>query len=123
MIAQYLYEIEGEIEHCMCEIKGTKEQEEYAKFLWGVTYDLSELHYHHCVYKKKDIEDILYDEYMYDEEDINKTLEFYPDLLVSVDVISAYEEYMFKLRELGMKAKWIDKDYDEVDVWTSTGVY
>ena len=120
MIAQYLYECDGEIEHCTCEIKGNKEQEEYAKFLWGVTKDLSDACFRD--YGKKSIEDILYDEYGYDEDAVKKTLEAYPNL-VSVDVITAYEQCISKLKELGMEANWVDIDCDEPDVWTSTGVY
>lgn len=116
MLAQYLYECEGEIEHYTYEIKGTKEQEEFAKWLWVITKDLSDAFFHNGK-----IKDNLIDA-GYDDEEIEKIFNVYPDL-VSKDVITAYDQCISKLREMGMEAKWIDIDCNEPDVWTSTGVY
>ena len=116
MIAQYLYECEGEIICCNCKIEGTKEQEEFAKWLWSVTKSLSD-----AVFHEGKVKDNLLKE-GYDEEEIEKVFSVYPDL-VSEDVLTAYDQCIARLREMGMDADWITADCDDPDVWTSTGIY
>ena len=48
-------------------------------------------------------------------------MEAYPNL-ISTEPLTAYEECVDKLKEWGLKTEWID-DTDNVDVWTSIGVY
>lgn len=116
MIAQYLYESEGNIESLSCELKGTKEQEEFAKWLWRITKDLSDAVFHEGKVKDNLIGD------GYDDVEIEKIFNAYPNL-VSEDIVTAYDQCISKLREMGMKVKYIDIDCNEPDVWTSTGVY
>jgi len=118
MIAQYLMvneEAENGVGSYTYEIKGSKEQEEYAKWLWTVTKDLSDANYSYgkvCDNLAK---------MGYDEDEIAKILEVYPNL-VSTDVLTAYDECLSLLKELGMEINEIE-DCDNPDVWTSTGVY
>ena len=117
MIAQYLtWDDEVDESYGITyEIKGTKEQEEYAEWLWEVTQALSDAVYH---YGK--VEDNLAED-GYEDEEIERILEAYPNR-VSSDPFTAYDECVSKLKELGMEVIELD-DCDEPDVWTSTGVY
>ena len=117
MIAQYLTwdDEENRAYGYTYEIKGTKEQEEFANWLWVVTKDLSD-----AIFRKGKIEDNLAKE-CYDDDEIKKIFEVYPNL-VSEDVFTAYNECVSKLKELGMEVIELD-DCDSPDVWTSTGIY
>ena len=118
MIAQFLYEDEEAkdgIGDITVKITGTKEQEEKAKWLWEVTLDLST-----AVFRKGNTKDNLREE-GYEDEEIKRIMEAYPNL-ISTEPLTAYEECVDKLKEWGLKTEWID-DTDNVDVWTSIGVY
>ena len=117
MIAQYLTwdDEENKAYGYTYEIKGTKEQEEFAEWLWVATKDLSD-----AVFCDGKIEDNLAEE-GYDDDEIKKIFEIYPKL-VSTDPFTAYDQCVSKLRSLGMEVNDID-DCDNPDVWTSHGVY
>ena len=117
MIAQYLTwdDEEDRAYGYTYEIKGTKDQEEFAEWLWVATKDLSD-----AIFGDEEIEDTL-DDYGYGKDEIKKIFEVYPDL-VSEDPFTAYDECVLKLKEMGMEIIELD-DCDEPDVLISTGIY
>lgn len=117
-IFQFSYEsseAENGVASITYELSGTEEALNNAEILWLTTIDLSNTKYHN-----EDTKQFLVGD-GWSDEDIEFIFAHFPNG-VSSDPITAYDQCLKKIKELGLIIKELEES-DKADVWTSYGVY